>query len=217
MHILVVEDEIEIARDIGETLESANFVVSYASDGEEADFLGFTEDYDAVILDLGLPKMDGLTVLKNWRRENRNFPVLILTARGSWQDKVEGIDSGGDDYLAKPFEMEELMARLRSIIRRSEGHVTPILECGPLKVDSRTSQVFLNGRLLALSPLEFRALYYLIHHRGRPVTRTELMDHIYETNNDRDTNALEVLIGRLRKKVGNDIIKTRRGLGYIIE
>jgi len=217
MHILIVEDEAEIARDIGESLEAANFVVSYARDGEEADFLGFTEDYDAVILDLGLPKIDGLTVLKNWRRENRNFPVLILTARGSWQDKVEGIDNGGDDYLAKPFEMEELMARLRSIIRRSEGRVVPVLECGPIKIDSRTSQVFSSGHLLALSPLEYRALYYLTHHRGRPVSRTELMDHIYAANNDRDTNALEVLIGRLRKKVGADFIKTRRGLGYIID
>ncbi len=217
MHILVVEDEPEISRDIGEALEAANFVVSYAMDGEEADFLGFTEDYDAVILDLGLPKLDGLTVLKNWRREGRNFPVLILTARGSWQDKVEGIDNGGDDYLAKPFEMEELMARLRSIIRRSEGHVTPVIECGEIKIDSRTAQVFLKGRLLNLSALEYRALFYLAHHRGRPVPRTELMDHIYDANNDRDTNALEVLVGRLRRKVGNDLIKTRRGMGYIIE
>jgi len=217
MHILVVEDEPEISRDIGETLEAANFVVSYAYDGEEADFLGFTEDYDAVILDLGLPKMDGLTVLKNWRREGRRFPVLILTARGSWQDKVEGIDSGGDDYLAKPFEMEELMARLRSIIRRSEGHATPVIECGDIKIDSRTAQVFSKGRLLNLSPLEYRALFYLAHHRGRPVPRTELMDHIYDTNNDRDTNALEVLVGRLRKKIGADLVKTRRGMGYIIE
>ena len=217
MHILVVEDEAEIARDIGESLQAANYVVSYASDGEEADFLGFTEDYDAVILDLGLPKMNGLTVLKNWRRENRTFPVLILTARGSWQEKVEGIDAGADDYLAKPFEREELMARLRSIIRRSEGHVTPVIEVGSLKIDARTAQIFLDGRLLSLSPLEYRALYYLAHHKGRPVPRTELMDHIYDANNDRDINALEVLIGRLRKKVGSGLIGTRRGVGYIIE
>jgi len=217
MHILVVEDEAEIARDIGESLTAANYVVTFATDGEEADFLGFTEDYDAVILDLGLPKMNGLTVLKNWRREKRTFPVLILTARGSWQEKVEGIDAGADDYLAKPFEREELMARLRSIIRRSEGHSTPIIEVGSLKVDSRTSQIFLDGRLLGLSPLEYRALQYLAHHHGRPVLRTELMDHIYDANNDRDTNALEVLIGRLRKKVGPGVIRTRRGLGYIIE
>ena len=217
MHILVVEDEAEIARDIGEALENANFVVTYAGDGEEADFLGFTEDYDAVILDLGLPKIDGLTVLKNWRREGRSFPVLILTARDSWQDKVEGIDGGGDDYLSKPFEMEELMARLRSIIRRSEGHITSTIECGSLKIDSRTSQVFSRGRLLNLSPLEYRALFYLAHHRGRPVPRIELMDHIYEINNDRDPNALEVLIGRIRKKIEGDLIKTRRGMGYIIE
>lgn len=217
MHILIVEDEKEISRDIGAALEAANYVVSYAADGEEADFFGFTEDYDAVILDLGLPRLDGLTVLKNWRREGRNFPVLILTARGSWQDKVEGIDNGADDYLAKPFEMEELLARLRSIIRRQNGRVSPILECGDLKIDSRTSQVFLKKRTLALSPLEYRALYYLVHHSGRPVSRTELMDHIYEVNHDRDTNALEVLIARLRKKVGTEVIKTRRGVGYIIE
>ncbi len=217
MHILIVEDEIEIAHDIGQALTAANFLVSYAHDGEEADFLGFTEDYDAVVLDLGLPKKDGLTVLKNWRREGRTFPVLILTARGSWQEKVEGIDSGGDDYLAKPFEMEELMARLRSIIRRKEGHATSILETGILKIDSRSAQAFLKGRALPLSPLEYRTLYYLLHHKGRTVSRTEIMEHIYDINHDRDINALEVLIGRLRKKVGSGLIQTRRGVGYFIE
>ncbi len=217
MHILIVEDELEIARDIGEALKAANFLVSYAHDGEEADFLGFTEDYDAVVLDLGLPKKDGLTVLKNWRREGRTFPVLILTARDSWQEKVEGIDSGGDDYLAKPFEMEELMARLRSIIRRKEGHVTSILETGILKIDSRSAQAFIKGRALSLSPLEYRTLYYLLHHKGRTVSRTEIMEHIYDINHDRDINALEVLIGRLRKKVGTGLIQTRRGVGYFIE
>ncbi len=217
MRILVVEDEEFIARDIGQALEAANYVVNYATDGETADFLGFTEDYDAVILDLGLPVMDGLTVLKNWRREGRTFPVLILTARGSWRDKVEGIDSGGDDYLAKPFEMEELLARLRSIIRRSEGHLTARLDCGPLTIDSRTSQAFLNGRALSLSPLEYRALNYLAHHRGRPVPRMELMEHIYESDTDRDSNTLDVLIGRLRKKTGASLIRTRRGVGYIID
>lgn len=217
MRILVVEDEKEIARDIGRSLEAANYVVSYAGNGQDADFLGFTEDFDAAILDLGLPQVDGLTVLKNWRREGRTFPVLILTARSSWQEKVEGIDSGGDDYLVKPFEMAELLARLRAIIRRSQGHSRPVLECGLLKIDARTSQVFYRGMPISLSALEYRALHFLAHHRGRPVSRVELMDHIYGENNDRDVNTIDVLIGRVRRKFDKPVVKTRRGLGYVIE
>lgn len=217
MRILVVEDEKQIADDIGRALKSANYVVTYAHNGQDADFLGYTEDFDGAILDLGLPQIDGLTVLKNWRREGRKFPVLILTARSSWQEKVEGIDSGGDDYLVKPFEMAELLARLRAIIRRSQGHARPVLECGALKIDSRTSQVFFRGVPVVLSALEYRALHYLAHHRGRPVSRVELMDHIYGENNDRDINTLDVLIGRVRRKFDQPVVQTRRGLGYVIE
>ncbi|PLX44094.1 MAG: DNA-binding response regulator [Hyphomicrobiales bacterium] len=217
MRILIVEDEERIAQDIGQALSAANYVVRFARDGEEADFIGYTEDFDAVILDLGLPKIDGLTVLNNWRRAGRRFPVLILTVRNSWQDKVEGMDIGADDFLTKPFEMEELLARVRALIRRSDGFLTSHIECGSLIVDSRTSKVFLNGRILSLSPLEFKALNYLIHNCGRPVPRVELMEHIYDRNNFRDENTLDVLIGRLRKKVGPNLIRTRRGVGYVIE
>ena len=217
MRVLIVEDEEVIARDIGDALLAAGYVVDFSRDGEEADFRGFTEDYDAVVLDLGLPKVDGLTVLRNWRREGRDFPVLVLTARGSWQDKVEGIDAGGDDYLSKPFEMEELLARLRAIIRRSHGLLTTTISCGPLVLDTRAARATLDGRPLNLSPLEFRLLNYLAHNRGRTVSRMELMEHIYETDAERNPNTLDVLIGRLRRKVGTGLIQTRRGHGYIIE
>lgn len=217
MRILVVEDEKDICADISQALEAANYVVSCVNSGPDADFLGYTEEFDGAILDLGLPGIDGLTVLKNWRRAGRDFPVLILTARSSWQEKVEGIDSGGDDYLVKPFEMAELLARLRAIIRRSQGRSRPILECGALTIDTRTSQVFFRGVPVSISALEYRTLHYLAHHRGRPVSRVELMDHIYGENNDRDINTLDVLIGRVRRKFDQPVVKTRRGLGYVIE
>ncbi len=217
MRILIVEDEEAIAEDIAEALRAAGYVPEFARDGEEADFLGFTEDYDAVILDLGLPKMDGLTVLRNWRQEGRNFPVLVLTARGSWQDKVEGIDAGGDDYLSKPFEMEELLARLRALIRRSRGLASTVIACGPLALDTRAAKVTLEGRPVHLSPLEYRLLHYLLHNKGRVIPRMELMEHIYESEADRNPNTLDVLVGRVRRKIGNGLIQTRRGQGYIIE
>ncbi len=216
MRILIAEDEEAIARDIGHSLTQAGYVVEYAFDGEEADFLGFTEDYDAVILDLGLPKMDGLTVLRNWRREGRTFPVLVLTARGSWQERVEGIDAGGDDYVVKPFEMEEVLARLRAIIRRSRGLSSTVVTFGPLVLDTRAAKATMNGRPLSLTPMEFRLLNYLAHNPGRAVPRTELMEHIYEADTERTSNTLDVLIGRLRRKIGAGFIETRRGHGYML-
>ncbi len=217
MRILIVEDETAIAEDIAQALKEAGYVPQCVADGEEADFLGFTEDFDAVILDLGLPKRDGLSVLRNWRREGRTFPVLVLTARGSWQEKVEGMDAGADDYLAKPFEMEELLARLRALIRRSRGVASTVVHCGPLMLDTRAARVHLNGRPVSLSPLEYRLLHYLLHNIGRVVPRMELMEHIYEAEAERNPNTLDVLVGRVRRKIGTDLIQTRRGHGYIIE
>jgi len=216
LRILIVEDEEIIAADIARALGGMGYVCELAHDGEEADFRGFTEDYDAVILDLGLPRLDGLTVLRNWRRAGRGFPVLVLTARGSWQDKVEGMDAGGDDYLAKPFEMEELLARLRALIRRSKGHSSIILECGPLRLDTRAARVTLRGRPLAVSPLEYRFLSYLMHNAGRVVARTELMEHIHDDIDSRSENALEALVARIRRKIGADLLQTRRGMGYVM-
>ena len=218
MRILVVEDEAAIAEDIAAALRAAGYVCEWVGDGEEADFRGFTEDYDAVILDLGLPGRDGLSVLREWRRQGRAFPVLILTARGSWQEKVEGMDAGADDYLAKPFEMEELLARLRALIRRSLGMSSATLACGPLVLDTRAARVTLNGRPLRLSPLEYRLLHYLMHRHGAVVSRAELMEHIYDdTVMERNSNTLDVLVGRVRRKIGNALLQTRRGLGYIME
>ncbi len=217
MRILVVEDELPICEDIAQALRHAGYVVDCLHDGEEADFRGFSEDYDAVVLDLGLPKLDGLSVLRNWRREGRNFPVLILTARGSWQDKVAGMDAGADDYLAKPFEMEELLARIRALIRRSLGHADSMISCGRLQVDTKAARVLLDARPLELSPLEYRLLNYLVHRCGEVVSRTELMEHIYDGEAERSINALDVLVARLRRKLGAEVLHTRRGQGYFIE
>ncbi len=216
MRVLIVEDNTAIARDIGEHLQQAGYVVDYAFDGEEADFKGFTEDYDAAILDLGLPKLDGLTVLRNWREAGRAFPVLVLTARGGWRERVEGMDAGGDDYVVKPFEMEEVLARLRAIIRRSRGLAAPVIRIGPLELDTRAARAILDGRALDLTPLEYRLLSYLAHHQGRAAPRMELMEHIYEGDTDRNPNTLDVLVGRLRRKIGPGLIQTRRGHGYML-
>ena len=190
---------------------------SIASDnGEEAWFRGDTEDYDAVILDLGLPRMDGLTVLKKWREAGRDVPVLILTARGAWAERVAGIDAGADDYLAKPFVMEELLARLRALLRRAAGRASPLLAIGRVVLDTRQMRITVDGDPIALSPLEYRCLSYLMHHAGRVIPPTELMEHLYAHDHDREPNAVEVLIGRLRKKLGVDLIETRRGFGYVI-
>jgi two-component system, OmpR family, response regulator len=216
MRILVVEDDPRIARQVASVLEGAGYAVDRASDGEEAWFLGDTENYDAVVLDLGLPRMDGLTVLKKWRDSGRDIPVLILTARGAWAERVAGIDAGADDYLAKPFAMEELLARLRALLRRAAGRASPVLAIGSVVLDTRQMRVTVDGIPVPLSPLEYRCLSYLIHHASRVIPPTELMEHLYAHDHDRDPNAVEVLIGRLRKKLGVDLIETRRGFGYVI-
>jgi two-component system, OmpR family, response regulator len=216
MRILVVEDEVNIARDVADALTHAGYVAEICHDGEEAWFLGETENYDALILDLGLPKLDGISVLKKLRAARVNMPVLVLTARGAWMERVEGIDAGADDYLPKPFHMEELLARVSALLRRSTEQGTPVLEVGKLRIDTRRMTVMVDAREVNLSPLEFRALRYLAHHNGRVVPQTELGEHVYEREADRDSNALEVLIGRLRRKVGMDAITTRRGFGYMV-
>jgi len=216
MRILLAEDDARIAKSVTAAIEASGYVVTHAGDGESAEFLGQTEDFDAVVLDLGLPKMDGLTVLKTWRGAGRDMPVLILTARDTWREKVEGIDAGADDYLAKPFETEELLARLRALIRRSAGHSTAILRFDSVEVDTRSSRVAVDGAPVALSALEYRVLAYLMHHADRVVSRTELTEHIYDQDFERDSNTIEVLIARLRRKLGVNIIANRRGLGYFL-
>jgi two-component system OmpR family response regulator len=216
MRILVVEDDPDLNRQLSLALTEAGYVVDKARDGEDGHFLGDTEPYDAVVLDIGLPKRDGLSVLEAWRRAGRKFPVLILTARDRWSDKVQGIDVGADDYLTKPFHMEELLARLRALMRRAAGHVTSELVCGPVRLDTRSSRVSVAGSPIKLTSHEYRLLAYLMHHTGRVVSRSELVEHIYDQDFDRDSNTIEVFIGRLRKKLGVDVIQTVRGLGYCL-
>tara|TARA_Y100000815_G_scaffold268954_3_gene290840 strand:- start:163 stop:840 length:678 start_codon:yes stop_codon:yes gene_type:complete len=214
VRILVVEDDHDLNRQLCDALTEQGYVVDRAFDGEEGHFLGDTEPYDAVILDIGLPEMDGITVLENWRSSGRTMPVLILTARDRWSDKVAGIDAGADDYVAKPFHLEEVMARIRALIRRSAGHASSELTCGPLKVDTKSSKATVDGVALKLTSHEFRLLSYLIHHIGEVVSRTELVEHMYDQDFDRDSNTIEVFVGRLRRKMGVDLIETVRGLGY---
>jgi two-component system OmpR family response regulator len=216
LKILVVEDEPRIAADVAAALKVAGMAVDVVTDGEEAWFRGDTESYDAAILDLGLPRLDGLTVLKRWRANGDRFPVLILTARGVWTERVEGINAGADDYLPKPFEMEELVARLRALLRRSAGQAAPVLNAGPLSLDTRQMRISLDGKPVALSPLEYRLLAYLMHHAGRVVAPTELAEHLYDAGNDRDPNVIEVIVARLRRKLGSGVIETRRGFGYLV-
>jgi len=216
MRVLIVEDESLLAERLAATLGERGYVVDVAADGERGDFLVNTEAYDAVILDLGLPRIDGLTLLERWRAAGIGVPVLVLTARGSWSEKVRGIDSGADDYLTKPFQMEELLARLRALIRRSSGQLTPELRHGALVLDPRTSQVTLDGQAVKLTSHELRVLSYLMHHRGRVVSQAELTEHIYAQTFDRDSNTVEVFIARLRRKLGASTIETVRGLGYRI-
>ena len=217
MRILVVEDEKSIASEIVSTLAGASYIVDVAGDGEEGWFRAETEDYDAVVLDLGLPRLDGISVLKKLRAASVVTPVLILTARGSWMERVEGIDAGADDYLPKPFQPEELLSRLGAIIRRSAGHASPVIETGPLRIDTLRASATLRGKPVNLTSLEYRALRYLLHNKGRPVPQGELAEHVYGAEEEPDSNALEVLIGRLRKKIGSELIGTRRGYGYIID
>ncbi len=217
MRVLVVEDEAGLREQLAEALQAAGYAVDIADNGEDAEFMGSTESYDAVVLDLGLPAMDGLTVLKSWREAGNTVPVLILTARGTWSERVEGIDAGADDYLPKPFQMEELQARLRAIIRRAAGHASPLLRVGPLTLDTRTSRVAMDGSAINLTGHEYRVLSYLMHHAGKAVSRSELAEHVYAQDFDRDSNTIEVFIGRLRRKLGRDLIKTERGFGYRLE
>ena len=214
MRILVVEDDKDLNRQLCEALSEAGYVTDCAFDGEEGHFLGDTEPYDAVILDIGLPQMDGLSVLERWRRDGRAMPVLLLTARDRWSDKVAGIDAGADDYVAKPFHMEEVLARVRALIRRAGGHATSDLVCGPVVLDTRTSKVTVGGSAVKLTSHEFRLLSYLMHNPDKVISRTELVEHIYDQDFDRDSNTIEVFVGRLRKKIGTEMIETVRGLGY---
>ena len=214
MRILLVEDDPTLNRQLDMALQAAGYAVDVSTNGRDAWALGDAEDFDAVVLDLGLPQMDGLTVLKRWRAAGRSMPVLILTARDHWHEKVAGIDAGADDYLTKPFHTEELLARLRGLIRRASGHASPVLVCGPVELDTRSGRVTLDGQHLPLTSHEFKVLAYLMHHAGAVVSRTELTEHIYAQDFERDSNTIEVFVGRLRKKLPPDLIETVRGLGY---
>jgi two-component system OmpR family response regulator len=217
VRVLLVEDEAALAAQLSGALGASGYAVDCASDGARAEFLGATERYDAVVLDLGLPAMDGLTLLRRWRDNGVTVPVLVLTARGTWHEKVVGIDSGADDYMSKPFQIEEVLARLRALIRRASGQAAPVLRSGAIALDPRAARVTLDGAPVRLTAHEFRVLSYLMHHRGRVVSQGELVEHIYERDADCDSNTVEVFIARLRKKLGVASIATVRGLGYRME
>ena len=214
MRILIVEDEPTLRQQLAEGMGAAGYAVDVAANGVDGHYLGETEPYDAVVLDLGLPQMDGITVLRKWRTAGRDMPVLILTARDGWAEKVAGIDAGADDYLTKPFHMEELLARLRALIRRAGGHASAEMACGALTLDTRNSRATVAGQALTLTSHEYRVLAYLMHHRGEVVSRSDLIEHIYAQDFDRDSNTVEVFIARLRKKLPPGMIETVRGLGY---
>ena len=216
MRILVVEDDANLNRQIKEALTEAGYAVDVAFDGEEGHFLGDTEPYDAVVLDIGLPQMDGLSVLEEWRRAGRTMPVLLLTARDRWSDKVQGIDAGADDYVAKPFHMEEILARIRALVRRAAGHSSNEITAGSVRLDVKAGKVTVDGHAIKLTSHELRLLSYLMHHKGKVISRTELTEHLYDQDFDRDSNTIEVFVGRLRKKLPEECIQTVRGLGYQI-
>jgi two-component system OmpR family response regulator len=217
VRLLVVEDDRDINRQVVNALEEAGYVADKAFDGEEGGYLGESEPYDAIILDMGLPKTDGVSVLQKWRRAGIKTPVIILTARDRWSDKVDGFDAGADDYVTKPFHMEELMARVRALLRRAAGHATSQIACGPVVLDTRSGRVFVDGNPVKLTSHEYRLLSYLMHHTGRVVSRAELTEHLYDQDFDRDSNTIEVFVGRLRKKLAVDLIQTVRGLGYLVD
>ena len=217
MRVLVVEDEGRLARELTRALGDAGYAVDAAADGTRADYLMRTEQYDAVVLDLGLPGIDGLTLLRRWRDASIAVPVLVLTARASWHEKVQGIDGGADDYVAKPFRIEEVLARVRGLIRRASGQVTPELRCGDIVLDPRSARVTIGGKPVRLTSHEFRVLSYLMHQRGRVVSQSELTEHIYAQDFERESNTVEVFIARLRRKLGAAVIQTVRGLGYRID
>jgi two-component system OmpR family response regulator len=214
MRILLVEDDPDLSRQLKRALADADYAVDHAADGEEAGYLGETEPYDVIVLDLGLPKIDGAAVLEAWRKAGVATPVLILTARGAWSEKVAGFDAGADDYLTKPFHTEELLARLRALVRRSAGHAAPSLSVGALRLDPRAARATVAGEPLRLTSLEYRMLHYMMMHQDRVISRTELVEHLYDQDFDRDSNTIEVFIGRVRKKIGPDRVQTVRGLGY---
>ncbi|PNG26051.1 response regulator transcription factor [Methylocella silvestris] len=216
MRLLVVEDDKDLNRQIVSALERAGYAVDRAFDGEEGWFLGDTEPYDGVVLDLGLPEKDGVAVLSDWRKAGRVMPVLILTARDRWGEKVKGFDAGADDYVTKPFHIEELLARLRALLRRAAGHASSVFSCGPVSFDERGGKVSVEGQPIKLTSHEYRLLGYLMHHQGKIVSRAEIVEHLYDQDFDRDSNTIEVFVGRLRKKLGVDVIHTMRGLGYIL-
>ncbi len=217
MRILLVEDDDKTAETVSAALTAAGYLVDHVAEGKAAWFKGDTEPYAAIILDLGLPGMDGLSILRKWRQAGQSFPVLILTARGDWNERVEGIDAGADDYLPKPFQMQELLARLRAIVRRSTGQPAPVITINPVSLDTRQMRVSVGDVPIHLSPQEYRLLSYLMHHAGRVVSQLELTEQLYVQDFERDSNAVEVLVGRVRKKLGIDLIKTRRGFGYVID
>lgn len=214
MRLLVVEDDRDLNRQVVRALEQAGYAVDTAFDGEEAAYLGETEPYDAVVLDIGLPRQDGASVLQGWRNAKRTMPVIMLTARDRWSDKVAAFDAGADDYLTKPFHMEELLARLRALLRRAAGHASSNLVCGPVTLDTRAGRVVVAGNAVKLTSHEYRLLAYMMHHPGRIISRSELTEHMYDQDFDRDSNTIEVFVGRLRRKLGVDVIETVRGLGY---
>lgn len=214
MRALIVEDDARILGTLKNAMAEAGFAVDTAEDGEDAEFLGSTESYDVVVLDIGLPRLDGISVLQRWRSAGRTMPVLILTAREEWSEKVRGFRAGADDYVVKPFRTEEVIVRCRSLVRRAAGHATSELACGPLLLDTQLGIITLDGLPLKLTAFETRMLAYLIHHAERPITRTELSEHLYERDTDRDFNSIEVIIGRLRRKIGRNLIETIRGQGY---
>jgi DNA-binding response OmpR family regulator len=217
MRVLLVEDDERLARNLADQLRQAGFAVDHEPNGREAWFKGDVNDYDAAILDLGLPALDGLSILKLWRQAGRDFPILVLTARGNWAERVEGIEAGADDYLAKPFQMEEVLARLRAIIRRAAGRATPVVTVGRIAVDARQKRVLVAGTAIDLTPQEYRLLAYLAHNAHRAVSQSELLDHLYAADADHTTNSVEVLVGRVRRKLGPGHIQTRRGYGYVLK
>jgi two-component system OmpR family response regulator len=214
MKVLVVEDDTQVSRQIETALKKSGYVVETARDGQEGLYQGETGSFDAVILDLGLPKIDGIKLLYQWRNNGHNMPVLILTARDTWREKVNGLRAGADDYVAKPFQIEELVARVEALIRRATGHANPMIKCGPVMLDSTSNRVTCNDKTVELTALELGMLTYLMHHQGEVISKTELTEHIYEQDFDRDSNVIEVLVNRLRNKLGAELIKTHRGMGY---
>lgn len=216
MRVLIAEDEIYVANSVATSLQTFGFVTEVVHDGETAWFRGSTENYAAIVLDLGLPGLDGISVLKRWRAEGVETPVLVLSARGSWAERVDGIDSGADDYLPKPYQIQEVVARLRALLRRAGGHSQSVINVGKIEIDLKARLVSVDGRMVQLTPLEYRLINHLANSKGKIVSQTELAEALYEHDHDRDTNAIEALVSRLRRKLGNDVIKNKRGFGYLI-